>query len=75
MKYRIVMGFYPSYKQAEKIKKKALSVTKSVQIKQEKDCYVVVLGEYLTYEQADEYFSFFMNKKLFCGIQSLKDEI
>lgn len=75
MIYRVVMGFYPSCNSADKVMRKAKSFCRSVKVVKEDGCFVVVLGEFRTYEEADNLFSSCMKKKLFCGVQSLKNEI
>lgn len=67
-KYRLVTGWYPSRKTAEKILNKVKGNCNKAFIDEEDDCYVVVLYESDDYDEIDDNWSKFMRMKIYCGI-------
>lgn len=67
-KYRLVTGFYPSIKTAEKILDKIKGNCKNAKIEEYEDAYTIILAENNDYEKIDDEFSKYMKLKIYCGI-------
>lgn len=70
--YRLVTGFYPSSKSAEKVMKKVKGNCKEAKVEPYEDGYTVILAESDDYEEIDNLFSKYMKQKVYCGIMPCK---
>lgn len=74
MKYKVVMGYYPSYNSADKVMERANNILKSIKSKikasviKDTDCFIVLLYETENYNDADNVFSECMKNRIYCGI-------
>lgn len=73
--YKLITGFYPSIKTAEKIKQKVKGNCKTVRVERYENGYTVVLCESDSYEEIDNQFSKYMKMKIYCGILPNYDKI
>lgn len=78
-KYKVVVGYYPSYNSAlkvvEKINRKLSCEklrVKEAQIINTEDCFIVLLYETENYKTADNVFSECMKHNIYCGIDVSK---
>lgn len=74
MTYKLITGFYPSKETANKIFKKTKGICKTVKIEEYEDGFTVVLAKSENYEEIDDLFSKFMQKKVYCGILPIREE-
>lgn len=79
MKYRVVVGYYPSYNSALKVSEKVNRILSGAKLKvkecriiEERDCFMVVLYETVNYDNADNVFSECMKHNIYCGIDVTK---
>lgn len=66
--YKLVTGFYPSKKTAEKILNKVRGQCSTARVESFEDCYTVILSESENYDEIDDKFSECMKNKIYCGI-------
>lgn len=71
--FKLVTGFYPSYKTAQKILQKVKGNCKSARIEPYDGAFTVILSESNDYNEIDDDFSKYMKKKIYCGIITIKD--
>lgn len=66
--YKLVTGFYPSDKTAQKILKKVKGNCKTARVEKYDGGYTVVLAQSDSYDEIDNMFSKYMKLKIYCGI-------
>ena len=73
--YKLITGFYPSIKTAQKILKKVKGNCKTAKVEPYERGFMVTLCESDSYEEIDNQFSKYMRMKIFCGILPNYDKV